>query len=84
MITRKFRLIIERNKTRFSDNSSVLIDIQTSFIRETRYSILSVDIPKWMKDMLGDPDYQLVKDRLDEHGKKLWEGKDGVELIINL
>jgi hypothetical protein len=37
-----------------------------------------------MKDMLGDPDYQLVKDRLDEHGKKLWEGKDGVELIINL
>lgn len=83
MITRKFRLIIERNNSRFSDNASVLIDIQTSFIAPTRYMMYSLDMPKWMRDML-DKDLQLVKDEIDDHGKSLWEGSNGMEILIKV
>jgi len=84
MTKRTFRLIIERNGSKFSDNCSVFIDIQTSFIQDEKYFLLSIEVPKWMRDMLGDSDYQLVKNKLDENGKVLWIGRNGMELNIKI
>jgi hypothetical protein len=84
MTTRKFRLIIQRNNQKFSDNASVVMDIRTSFIADTSYTIYELIIPKWMEDMLGKDDFKLLETRIDDLGETLYKGYNGMELHITL
>ncbi len=84
MTNRKIRLIIERNKSRFSDNCSILVDSHVTFMGKRVNNILSVEIAKWMKDMLGDHDYKLVRSKLEDMAKQIGEGKDGMEILIKI
>ena len=84
MTNRKIRLIIERNKSRFSDNCSLGIDRHMNFMSDPRYNVIGLQMAKWMRDMLGDDDYKRVRVKLEEKGKELYYGKDGMEILIKL
>jgi hypothetical protein len=85
MTTRKFRLIIEKSSNnKFSDKCSVMIDTHTSFMRDTKYTMFSLQISKWMREMLGEYDLPRVKNKIEEMGKQLWDGKDGMEITIKI
>lgn len=84
MKNRKFRLIIERNKAKFSDNSSALLDSRNLLTGKNKVSLLSLEISKWMKDLLGDVDYKRTRDKVEEKVEDLWVGNDGMDLNIKL
>jgi hypothetical protein len=51
---------------------------------DPRYNVIGLQMAKWMRDMLGDDDYKRVRVKLEEKGKELYYGKDGMEILIKL
>lgn len=84
MTERKFRLVIERNGSSFSDECEVLVDVNILLMSKCRYTVFKVFIPKWMKDMLGKIDYEIVKNKIEDMGKELCLGDDGMEIRISV
>ena len=83
MTNRKIRLVIERNKSRFSDNCSVLVDDGSDYMNRRKPNVISLEMPKWMRDMLGD-DYSFVRSKVDDMGREFIKGFNGMEILIKI
>lgn len=84
MDERFFRLIIDNNGKRSVCDCSTYVDIHTSFIQKPRYDLFGLTIPSWMKDMLGDKQYQVVVDKIEDMASDLYCGRDGMEITIKI
>lgn len=81
MRIKKIKLVVERRKIRLSDICTVFFDNGSYFLGVSP-RIISVDIPSWLINALGDDDYKVVRNMLDSHSKKIYTCEENTEIHI--
>jgi hypothetical protein len=84
MVIRKINLKADNGKGIISCEIEVLFKECTNFFYgSSEAEVLSIIAPGWFKDMLGEMDWNYVKEKIKENAQKIHDGHNGMDLNIN-
>jgi hypothetical protein len=84
MNIRKIVLKAHDGKSAIVCQASVFLkDKNIFFYGKTDSEILSIDVPGWFKDAIGELNWEYIKKKINEKASIIDNGENGMELIIN-
>lgn len=84
MIIRKVKLKAYNGKYSIVCQAEVFLKESANFFYgQTDAEVISLDVPGWFKDTLGELNWEHVKKKIEEYAHAISNGENGMELIIN-
>ena len=84
MTIRKVKLKAYNGKYGISCQADVFLkESKHFFYGNTDAEVISIDVPGWFKDALGEFNWEYVKDKIKEKAETISQGSNGMELVID-